>query len=159
LFAKHATKMHVTMESLFDMGRPKPVCPRWHIWENTFFVVRFCVVREFSVAHWEAGRIGCPEYTDEAGEHHEAVAGRPAAIVPFLPHTMTLTIEGPHFGLKDWKVKHAEILAVADTFGAKDLKLEFLQQVSKADDEVARWEKAIADAVVTIPEPTTGATP
>lgn len=148
-------RLFANTENLFDFGRPVQAQPRWNIWERDFFKVSCGIDVEFDIYQWDEARRHCLE-EDEAGNciRYEDF---PAEMVKFCsPQYIYLEVyDGVWrkcWGLKDWNKKQGEIRHFFDSAN-ENIKGKYLEAVDKANSEVEKWQKAIADmASIKIPQ-------
>lgn len=155
---QHVNYISMRYEKLFDFDNPKVISSNYTIWKERWLII-YCAIRfPFNIYGWECPRQEYPKGYDENDNPIGKSITIPAKMSEWCPpHYLTLEVYdgvwGKAWALKDWHVKHDDIVNFSKQFNDVTTQATYLKELEKADTEVKKWEQAITNLQsLTIPK-------
>ena len=146
---RHVNHISVHYEKLFDFDNPKIISPNYTIWKERWLIVYCAIKFPFSIYGWECARQEYPKGYDEDGNPIGESITIPAKMTEWCsPQYLTLEVyDGvwdKAWGIKDWHIKHNEILDFGMVFDDVETQSRYIKEFFNANAEVEKWEQAMA---------------
>lgn len=112
-----ADKVYITIEALFEYGRPKLIEPSWWIYNSSFMSICLSAIEPYNLVALDGGKVRNNQ------------------------HNITVVFKELSYGISDWATNKQEIITVA-SLCKEHIKEQILDALKKADNEVSTWRDA-----------------